>query len=109
MEKMKKYCIYRSFGDVDKQIRKHELIGVAFGMDVEEAYEEIKECVLDDLNGDENIKYHFNADTFDIEENGAFHSNKTYDYVITGIIYPDDGPKNIVRDYGIKEMDYVEF
>ena len=67
-----------------------------------------KRQVLDDLNGDENIKYHFNADTFELEENGAFHSNKTYDYVMTGIIYPDDGPKNILIDYGIKEMDYIE-
>lgn len=105
---MKKYCIYRSFGDIDKQIRKHVLIGVAFGEDEEEAYDEIRQAVLDDLNGDESIHYHFNADTFELEFNEDFHKNKTYDYVMTGIIYPDDGPKNILIDYGIKEMDYIE-
>lgn len=105
---MKKFCVYRSFGNVDKDIRKHPLIGVAYGDDIEEAYNEIKESVLDDLNGNDEINYHFTSDILDIEYNSDFHKNKTYDYVVTGIIRPDDGPKNILLEYGIKEDDYLE-
>ena len=42
-----KYKLYRSFGDIDKDVKKHELIAVEFGRDIDEVTDDlIKDTVL---------------------------------------------------------------
>lgn len=102
---MKKFKVYRSFGNLDKQIRKHELIAVEFGTSIEEAEEAIRKCIKADLdtNPDAQAYRDFTALVDELEFNEDHHENKTYQYCTTGIIQPDYAPENIVIEYGIKE------
>lgn len=101
---MYKYKIYRSFGSIDKSIRKHELIGVVSAADIEEAEDQIIEEVKADLAGNTDVKFKkFTVDAEDLEPAEDHHKSKRYDYCILGIIYPDMAEKNILIEYGIIE------
>lgn len=102
---MKKFKVYRSFGVLDKQIRKHELIAVEYGTSIEEAEEAIIESIKADLdtNPDAQAYRDFTSTVEEIEYNEDNHENKTYQYCTTGIIHPDYAAENIVIEYGIKE------
>lgn len=101
---MYKYKIYRSFGSIDKAIRKHELVGVITASDIEEAEESIIEEVKADLAGNTEIEYkNFTVHAEELEPAEDHHKSKRYDYCILGIIYPDVAEKNILIEYGIIE------
>ena len=44
-----KYKLYRSFGDLDKDVTKHELVAVEYGKDIDEVTEALNKVVSDDL------------------------------------------------------------
>lgn len=46
-----KYKLYRSFGNLDKDVKKHELVGVEFGKDIDEVADALIRAVADDLAG----------------------------------------------------------
>lgn len=102
---MKKFKVYRSLGQLDKQIRKHELIAVEYGPSIEEVEETIRECIKADLdtNPDAQAYREFTSTVNELEYNEDHHENKTYQYCTTGIIHPDYAAQNIVIEYGIKE------
>lgn len=79
-----KYLLYRSFGNLDKDVKKHELVAV------------------DDLAGlSEYEKYETAA--FAPERTKDFRKTKRYAYEMTGIVYPTHADKNILIDFGIVE------
>lgn len=101
---MNKYKVFRSFGSIDKDIRKHELIAVIQATCIEEAEESILKEIKDDLSETDDIKFrNYNVDAMELEPSEDHHKNKTYDYCSTGILYPDYADKNIVIEYGIIE------
>ncbi len=46
-----KYKLYRSFGNLDKDVKKHELVGVEFGKDIDEVADALIRAAADDLAG----------------------------------------------------------
>ena len=100
---MKKFKVYRSFGDLDKQIRKHELIAI------EKVEEAIIKCIKADLdtNPDAQTYRDFTTLVYELEFNEDNHKNKTYKYCTIGIIQPDYASENIVIEYGIKEEESI--
>lgn len=101
---MNLYKIYRSFGSIDKDIRKHELIAVVPETSIEAAEEVIYQEIKDDMLGRTDLGYRdFKAEAYDLEPAEDHHKSKRYDYCATGIIYPDFSDKNIMIEYGIIE------
>ena len=47
-----KYKLYRSFGDLDKDVKKHELVAVEYGSTIEDVEDALIKDVADDLAGD---------------------------------------------------------
>ena len=105
---MKKFLVYRSLGDLDKNIKKHELVAVEYGEDIEEVTDALVKAVEDDLA---SSKEYAGCRT------GAYaptfvhpHRRTTrYDYEMTGVVYPKAVPKNIVIDFGIVEQECSEW
>lgn len=46
-----KYKLYRSFGNLDKDVRRHELVAVEYGTNLEAVTDAIIHAVSDDLAG----------------------------------------------------------
>lgn len=46
-----KYVLYRSFGSIDKDVRKHELVAVEYGKDINEVTDALIKAAADDLAG----------------------------------------------------------
>ena len=46
-----KYILYRSFGDLDKDIKKHELVAVETGRNIDDVTDALIKAVADDLAG----------------------------------------------------------
>ena len=46
-----KYILYRSFGDLDKDIKKLELVAVETGKDIDDVTEALIKAAADDLAG----------------------------------------------------------
>ena len=44
-----KYKLYRSFGDLDKDVKKHELVAVEYGSTIEDVEDALIKDVADDL------------------------------------------------------------
>ena len=72
-----KYKLYRSFGNLDKDVKKHELVGVEFGKDIDEVADALIRAAADDLAGmPEYESYvYFNFDEED-ELKSIFEANK---------------------------------
>lgn len=98
---MKKYKIYRSFGDLDKQVRQHELVAVESGERIDDVTDALVEAVKNDLAelpeyaGCECVAYA-------PESVPSFRRVRRYQYEMQGVVSPPVGD-NILIDYGIME------
>lgn len=91
---MNRYEIFRSLKHLEENVSQHELIGVAYGETIDDAADEIDECIKADLIAD--VKP-FDPAVLQLEQ---------YEYAASGILYPADSnaPENIIHEYGIKEL-----
>lgn len=97
-----KYLLYRSFGNLDQDVKKHELLAVEYGKDIYDVTDALIKAAADDLAGlPEYEKYETAA--FSPEWTKDFRKVKRYAYEMTGIVYPTYGDKNILIDFGIVE------
>ena len=97
-----KYLLYRSFGNLDQDVKKHELLAVEYGKDIYDVTDALIKAAADDLAGlPEYEKYETAA--FSLERTKDFRKVKRYAYEMTGIVYPTYGDKNILIDFGIVE------
>ena len=97
-----KYVLYRSFGRIDKDVGKHELVAVEYGKDIYEVTDALIKAAADDLAG---MPEYENCETaaFAPEPVKEFRRVKKYQYEMTGIVYPKYAEKNILIEYGIVE------
>ncbi len=97
-----KYTLYRSFGNLDNEIRKHELAAVEFGPDISAVTNDLVRDVTDDLAG---MPEYAGCKTtaYAPEPVQPFRKVKRYSYVMTGQVIPPNAPKNILIEYGIIE------
>lgn len=97
-----KYKLFRSPGDLDKAVRKHELVAVESGKSIDDVTDSLIRAVRDDLA--EMPKYaHCETAAYAPERVESFRRVKRYQYEMTGIVYPKYAEKNILIDYGIME------
>ena len=97
-----KYLLYRSFGELDKDVKKHELVAVEYGKDVYDVTDALIKAAADDLAGmPEYEKYETAA--YAPEPVKDFRRVRRYAYEMMGIVYPTHGDKNILIDFGIVE------
>lgn len=102
---MNRYEIFRSLKHLEENVSQHELIGVAYGETIDDAADEIDECIKADLIADEdNIYVEYNVDVKPFDP--AVLELEQYEYAASGILYPADSnaPENIIHEYGIKEL-----
>ena len=97
-----KYKLYRSFGNLDKDVKKHELVAVEYGKDIYDVTDALIKAAVDDLAGMPDYEKYETA-AFAPEPVKDFRRVKRYDYEMTGIVYPTHADKNILIDYGIIE------
>ena len=97
-----KYKVYRSLGDLDKQVTKHTLIAVEYGKDIYDVTPALVKAVTDELmNSPEYDKCDAWANA--PEEIGSFRRVKRYNYEMLGVVSPPNAPENILIDFGIVE------
>ena len=99
---MMKYRLFRSPGDLDKSVRKHELVAVEIGSSIDEVADALIRPVRDDLA--EMPEYaHCETAAYAPEPVKSFRRVRRYQYEMTGIVYPEYAEENILIDYGIIE------
>lgn len=99
-----KYTLYRSFGNLDNEVRKHELAAVEYGPDIHTVTNDLVRDVADDLAG---MPEYAGCETtaFAPEPVQPFRKVKRYGYVMTGQVVPPNAPENILIEYGVIESD----
>ncbi len=97
-----KYILYRSYGNIENEDRKHELVAVEYGKDIYEATDSLIRAVSDDLS--EMSEYvGCKTTAFAPEMIQSFFKVKKYKYVIVGQVIPPNAKENILIEYGIIE------
>jgi hypothetical protein len=98
----RKYLLYRSEGNLNRDIRKHVLVAVEYGKDIYDVEEKLIRDVCDDLTEfDPHGKYELDA--FEPELITTAQKTKKYKYWMEGIVYGADNGLNLLIKYGIVE------
>lgn len=101
---MKKYTIYRAPNKVDRDLSKHELVGVEYGADIEAAANAIIRVIKDDLS--ENPEYAgCEVSAYAPEPMEDYKRTRRYQYSATGVVLPISAKENILVEYGIVEQE----
>lgn len=97
-----KYKLYRSFGNLDKDIRRHELAAVEIGADIDAVTDALIRAVTNELSGMPEYQgckvYAYAPKPVD-----DTRRTKRYHYEMTGVVAPPNASKNILIDFGIVE------
>ena len=97
-----KYKLYRSFENLDKDIRRHELTAVEIGADIDAVTDALIRAVMDELSGMPEYRgckvYAYAPKPVD-----DTRRTKRYQYEMTGVVAPPNAPQNILIDFGIVE------
>ena len=98
-----KYKLFRSPGDLDKAVRKHELVAVETGKSIDDvAADVLIRAVRHDLA--EMPEYaHCETAAYAPEPVKSFRRVRRYRYEMMGIVYPKCAEENILIDYGVIE------
>lgn len=99
-----KYLLYRSFGDLDRDVKKHELVAVEYGNDIDGVTEALIKAAADDLAGMPEYE-HCETAAYAPEPIKDFRKVRRYQYEMMGIVYPPNAEKNILVDFGIIETE----
>ena len=101
-----KYKLFRSPGDLDKAVRKHELVAVETGKNIDDVADALIRAVRDDLA--EMPEYaHCETAAYAPEPVQEHRRVRRYQYEMMGVVYPQYAEKNILIDYGvIEEAEY---
>lgn len=101
---MKKYLIFRAPKRVDRDLGKHELIGVEYGANIDAATKAIVRAVTDDLSG--NPEYAgLEVSVYGPGPVEKFRKTKRYQYYVMSVVFPVSEKKIISVDYGIMERE----
>ena len=99
-----KYKLFRSPSDLDKAVRKHELVAVETGKSIDDVADALIHAVRDDLA--EMPEYaQCEAAAFEPESVKPFRRVRRYRYEMMGIVYPKYDEENRLIAYGMIEED----
>lgn len=103
-EKAMKYLLFRSFGRLDKNVKKHELVDVVISKNIDEAAEALTKAAASALAFLPEYE-HCETAAYAPKPIKSFRRVKRYQYEILGIVYPPYADKNILIEFGIVEAD----
>ena len=104
---MKKFLVFRSFGNLDKDVRKHELVVVEYGTDIYAVTDALIKAVRDDATGIEKY-HHYEAEVYAPEPTPTHLRVKRYAYIITAVLSTAHGKPGDIIEYGVAEEDAHE-
>ncbi len=97
-----KYKLFRSPGNLDKAVRKHDLVAVETGKSIDDVADALIRAVRDDLA--EMPEYaHCETAAYAPEPIQEHRRVRRYQYEMMGVVYPQYAEKNILIDYGVIE------
>lgn len=97
-----KYKLFRSPGNLDKAVQKHELVAVETGKNIDDVADALIRAVRDDLA--EMPEYaHCETAAYAPEPVQEHRRVRRYQYEMMGVVYPQYAEKNILIDYGVIE------
>ena len=99
---MKKYKVFRSFGSLDRDIKKHILVAVEYGKDIYAVTDTLIKAVTDDVLGIEKYQNGYTSVAYAPESVDESRRVKRYAYSMMAIASPAYGENDII-DYGIIE------
>lgn len=97
-----KYKLFRSFGDLDRQVIKHELVAVEYGENIDAVSPSLIKAAAEDL-ADLPEYGHCETAAFAPERIQEHRRVRRYAYEMTGIVYPPRAEENILIEFGIME------
>ena len=99
---MKKYIIYRIADEDIENYNQHELVGVEYGEDIDDAMDRLIEAICEDLS--ENPKY-ARCTVCAYPPEDELNDSDRYQYQMDGVVSPPVAEENIVVPYGIIEQE----
>jgi len=98
-----KYRVFRSLGSIDEDVRKHELVAVEYGGDIDAVTGVLIRAVTDDATGLEKYQRFYDAQVHAPELVHSRQQVKGYDYVIVAVMFSKGGGEGEIIEYGITE------
>lgn len=100
---MKKYTVYRTEGQADRNLNKHVLIAIEYGEDIDAAADDIIRAVVQDLS---EVPEYSGCDiaAWPPEKRDTVKT-KRYQYYVMGVVDIYNAPTNTLVDYGIIEQE----
>lgn len=103
-----KYQVFRSFGNLDKDVKKHELVAVEYSDNIHAITDTLIKVVSEDAAGLEKYQKGYTASAYAPEPVPSHMRVKRYAYIIEAIMQPDYGEKNEIIEYGVTEENAAE-
>lgn len=97
-----KYKLYRSFGNLDVSIKKHELVAVEYGKDIWDVCDNLIQDVRDDLTGTPEYE-NYEISAYAPEPVECFRRVKRYQYEMMGVAMPFYPARTRIIYFGIIE------
>jgi len=98
-----KYLVFRSFGNLEKDVRKHALVAVEYGSDIDSVTDKLIKAINDDAIGLEKYQHGYTVATYAPELVNDLRRVKRYKYMMDAVLYPEYGEHNDMIEYGIVE------
>ena len=105
---MKKYKLFRSFGDLDKDVKKHILVAVEYGETIHDVTDALIKAANEDAIGLPQYQNWYTAESYAPEPVKSFRRVKRYAYEMDAILMPERGEKNDIISYGVIEEETAE-
>lgn len=102
---MKKYMLYRAPKQVDRDLGKHELVGVEYGDGIDAVTDALIRAVNAELSGSSQDYPGCEVYSYAPEVMESYHRTKRYQYRMTGVISPENAEENVLVEFGIMETE----
>lgn len=99
-----KYVLYRSFGSIDEDVKKHELVGVEYGRNIDEVTDALVKDAAENLAVTPEYG-RCETSAYAPEPIKEFRRVKRYQYEMMGIVYRPRSDKNVFTDFGVVEAE----
>ena len=104
---MKKFLVFRSYGNLERDVRKHELVVVEHGANIYAVADAIVKAVRDDITGIEEYQS-YEVEVYAPEPVPSGRRIKRYAYSIMTVVSPANGKLGDILEYGVVEEDARE-
>jgi hypothetical protein len=105
---VKKYKLFRSPGNLNRDIKKHVLVAVEYGETIYDVTDALIKAANEDATGVPQYQKWYTAESYAPKPVESFRRVKRYAYEMDAILMPDRGEKNDILEYGVTEEETDE-